>query len=235
MGKRGAPKHLKRIVAPTAMAVHDKKATTWMVKPFPGAHPNDRCIPLGVLLRDVLKVAKTSREVKNILSGRMVEVDGKVRVEEKFPVGLMDAVSIPKSGKHYRIRLDSKGRLVPVEIKKAEASKKLLKVVKKHTIKKGKTTLTFHDGRNLIGDNHVMVGDSIVVSVPKAELKSHLKREKGARCLVMDGKHAGSIVSLMEILHRKGGKPDEAIVAQDKEEFVTVAKYLFVVDEEVYA
>ncbi len=235
MGKRGAPRHLKRIVAPTTVPVHNKKETTWMVKPFPGAHPSGRCMPLGVLLRDVLNVAKSSREVKAILSGRMVEVDGKVRVEEKFPVGLMDTISIPKSGKHYRIRLDDKGRLVPVEIKKDDAAKKLLKVVKKHTVKKGKTTLTFHDGRNLLSDNHVMVGDSVVVSIPTAELKSHLKREKGARCLVMDGKHAGSIVSLKEIVHRKGGKPDEAIVTQDKEEFVTVAKYLFVVDEEVYA
>ena len=235
MGKRGAPRHLKRIVASNAMPVHDKKATTWMAKPLPGAHQSDRCIPLGVLLRDVLKVVKSSREVKNILSGRMVEVDGKVRVEEKLPVGLMDTISIPKSGKHYRVKLDSKGRLIPVEIKKEEASKKLLKVVRKHTVKKGKTALTFHDGRNLLSDNHVMVGDSVVVSIPKAELKSHLKREKGARCLVMDGKHAGSIVSLKEILHRKGGKPDEAIVAQDEKEFVTVAKYLFVVDEEVYA
>jgi ribosomal protein S4E len=77
----------------------------------------------------------------------------------------------------------------------------------------------------------VHVGDSIIVSLPKAELKAHLKRDKGSRCLVVEGKHAGSIVKLKEIIERKGGKPYEALVQNKAEEFVTVAKYLFVVDE----
>lgn len=228
MGKRGAPKHMKRIVAPKAVPIHDKKATTWMVKPQPGPHPNKKCIPLGVLLRDILGVAKTTREVRRILSSRLVEVDGKVRVEEKFPTGLMDVLSM--GGKHYRIMLDGKGRLVPEEIKKEDASSKMVRVVRKHTISKGKTTLTLHDGRNLVSDGHVNVGDSLVVSLPKVEMKKHLKRAKGAKCLVMDGKHAGTTVSLKEIIQRKGGKPSEALVAHGKEEFVTVAGYLFVIE-----
>jgi ribosomal protein S4E len=47
----------------------------------------------------------------------------------------------------------------------------------------------------------------------------------------MEGKHAGSIVKLKEIIERKGGKPSEALVSDKSEEFITVAKYLFVVDE----
>lgn len=223
------------MVIPKAVPVFDKKSAEWMTKPNPGPHPNKHCIGLAVLLRDVLKVAKTSREAHRILTNRMVEVDGKVRVEEKFPVGLMDIVSIPKSGKHYRILLDKKGRLIPVEIKKEDVSSKLLRVIKKHTISKGKINITLHDGRNMVADNHIHVGDSIVVSLPKPELKSHLKREKGARCLVVEGKHAGSIVSLKDIIQRKGGKPPEAVVQQDKEEFITVARYLFVVGDEVAA
>jgi len=233
MGKRGAPKHQKRSAVPKAVPLHDKKASTWMIKPLPGAHPNKYCIPLGVLLRDVLKAVRTSREIKRVLSGRLVEVDGKVRVEEKFPVGLMDVVSMPKSNKHYRILLDKKGRLAPVEIDKKDISSKVLKVTKKHTISKGKINLTFHDGRNMVGDNHVKVGDSVVVSIPKAQLKSHLKREKGSRCLIVEGKHAGNIVSLKDIIQRKGGKPSEAVVESGKEEFITVAKYLFVIGDEV--
>jgi ribosomal protein S4E len=89
----------------------------------------------------------------------------------------------------------------------------------------------FHDGRNLLSDNHLHVGDSVIVSLPKVVMKSHLKREKGSRCLIMEGKHAGMIVKLKEIIERKGGKPSEALVQDKAEEFVTVAKYLFVVDE----
>jgi small subunit ribosomal protein S4e len=222
---------MKRLASPKAVPVHDRKERKWIINAMPGPHPKKHAIPLGVLLRDVLGVASTAREAKRILSGRMVEVDGRVRTDEKFPVGLMDVISFPKMETHYRMFVDRKGRLVPSQIGKEDASSKILRVVKKHTIRKGKLNLTFHDGKNSTGDNHVHVGDSVVVSLPEAKMKSHLKREKGSNCLVMEGKHAGSVVRLKEIIQRKGGKPSEALVESGGEEFITVAKYLFVVDE----
>jgi small subunit ribosomal protein S4e len=231
MAKRGGTKHLKRIASAKAIPITDKKEHTWMTKTAPGPHPAKHSIPLGVLVRDILKIATTLREVRRILASRLLEIDGSVRTDEKFPVGLMDVVSFPKGGKQFRIMVDDKGRLVPKEISKDEAAHKILRVVKKHTIPGGKLSVTFHDGRNLLADNHIHVGDSVIVTLPKATLKTHLKRDKGARCLIMEGKHAGMIVKLKEIIERKGGKPSEALVQDKSEEFVTVAKYLFVVDE----
>jgi len=235
MGKRGAPKHMKRIAVPKPVPIHDKKDREWMIKASPGPHPTEYSIPLGVLIRDVLKIVRTSREVGRILSSRLVRVDGTVRVDEKFPVGLMDVVSFEANDQYYRIILDSKGRLTPVELKKGDTSTKVVRVVKKHIQPKGKITLTSHDGRNIIADNHIMVGDSVVVSIPKAKIKTHIKRESGSKCLIVDGKHAGSVVSLKEIIQRKGGQASEALVSQGEREFVTVAKYLFVINDEVYA
>jgi len=231
MAKRGGTKHLKRIASAKAIPVNDRKAHTWMTRTAPGPHPAKHSIPLGVLVRDVLKIATTLREVRRILASRLLEIDGAVRTDEKYPVGLMDVVSFPKGGKHFRITVDDKGRLIPREISKDEATHKILRVVKKHTIPGGKLSVMFHDGRNLLSDNHLHVGDSVIVSLPKVAMKSHLKREKGSRCLIMEGKHAGMIVKLKEIIERKGGKPSEALVQDKAEEFVTVAKYLFVVDE----
>jgi ribosomal protein S4E len=49
----------------------------------------------------------------------------------------------------------------------------------------------------------------------------------------MEGKHVGSLVKLKEIKERAGGKPSEALVEDEKGgEFVTVLKYLFVVDKD---
>jgi len=231
MAKRGRSNHMKRLASPKAIPIRDKKARTWITQSSPGPHPKKHSIALSVVLRDILKVASTLGEARQILAHRMVEVDGRVRVEEKFPVGLMDVISFQKSGKHYRILVDKKGRLTIDEVKKDEASKKLLRIVKKHTAPGGKITYTFHDGRNMLGDNHMKVGDSIVVSLPKADMKGHLKRDKGATCLVVEGKHAGTIVKLKDIIKRAGGKPPEALVQHDKDEFITVAKYLFVVDD----
>jgi small subunit ribosomal protein S4e len=231
MAKRGGTKHMKRLASPKAVLVHDKKDRKWMINTAPGPHPKKHSISLGVLLRDILGVATTAREAKRVLSARMVLVDGKPRTDDKFPVGLMDIVSLPKMELHYRMMVDHKGRLVAAKVGKAESSHKLLKVVGKHTVPGGKHNISFHDGKNLLGDNHVRVGDSVVVSLPEAKLKTHLKREKGSRCLIMEGKHAGSVVKLKDIIERKGGKPNEALVESDGAEFITVAKYLFVVDE----
>jgi small subunit ribosomal protein S4e len=231
MAKRGGTKHLKRIAAAKAIPITDKKDRMWMSRTAPGPHPAKHAIPLGVLVRDVLKIAPTLREVRSIITGRMLEVDGTVRTDEKFPVGLMDVVSFPKGNKHFRMMVDGKGRLIPHEIGKEQAAVKILRVVRKHTVPGGKLSITFHDGRNMLADNHIRVGDSVIVTLPKVALKTHLKRDKGSRCLVMEGKHAGSVVKLKEIIERKGGKPSEALVQDKSEEFITVAKYLFVVDE----
>jgi len=229
MAKLGGTKHLKRIAAPKAVPVTDRKARKWMINTAPGPHPRKHAIPLAVLLRDLIGVVKDAREAGRALSRRQVLVDGKPRTDAKFPVGLMDAVSF--GGRSYRMVVDWKGRLVPLEIPAARASSKILKVVGKRTIRGGKITVSFHDGRNMAADNNVKVGDSIVVSLPGASMVKHLKSEKGARCLVSEGKHAGNIVKLKEIIQRKGSKPSEALVEGDGGEFITVAKYLVVVDD----
>ncbi len=229
MAKLGGTKHLKRIAAPKAVPVTDRKASTWMIRTAPGPHPKKHAVCLAVLLRDMLGVVRDAREAGRALSRRLVMVDGKARTDAKFPVGLMDIVSF--AGKNYCMAVDWKGRLVPVEISGERASSKILKVVGKRTVKGGKISVSFHDGRNMPGDNNIRVGDSIIVSLPKAAMKKHLKSEAGARCLVSEGKHAGKIVRLKEIIQRKGSKPSEARVESDGGEFITVAKYLVVVDD----
>jgi len=175
-------------------------------------------------------VATTLREARRILHSRKVLIDGVVRVEEKFPVGLMDVISL--EGKHYMIFLDWKGRLIPKEIDKKEVGSKILKIIRKHTAKGGKIIVTFHDGRNMIGDNHLKVGDSVQVKLPKVEMISHLKLESGARCLVEEGKHSGKVVKLREILKRKGGKRPEVLVEDDTGSFETVLDYLLVIGKD---
>lgn len=231
MAKRGERKHQKRIAKPKAIPLTDKKKHIFVTRTSPGPHPRRSAIPLTVLIKDVLKFAKTNREAKIILDKRMVQVDGKVRTEPKFPVGLMDIVSFPIAKKNFRIVVDWKGRLKPIEIEEAQAGKKFLRVVKKHLAPKSRINLTMHDGRNMIGDNHVHPGDTLIAKLPKAELETHIRLEPGAKCLIVEGKHAGSLVKLNEIITRKAGKPAEANVSGESGDFITVAKYLFAVDE----
>lgn len=224
---------MKRLAAPKAIPITDKKAHTWIMKAEPGPHSGLHSMSITVFLRDILKVARTSADVKKVLSKRLVYVDGVSRVSEKFPIGFMDVVSFPSLEKYYRIVLDYKGRLVPIEISKDEATRKILKVTGKTTAPKGKIALSFHDGRYLLGDNNVHVGDSVIVGLPSGKQSGVLRLEKGARCLVREGAHAGTIAKLDEFLNKKAGSAPEVRMSAKSGDFITVARYLFVVDETI--
>lgn len=228
MGKRGQKKHMKRIAVPPSVGISNKKEHVWMTKAQSGPHDRGGSVPLGVVLIELLKLAKTRREVKNILSRRMVSVDGRVRTQEKFPVGLMDVISLNKEGKYYRVIIGKHGRLILVEIKKDDAKDKIAKVTKKFTQRKGELRVSLHDGKTIKADNNVKVGDSVIVAVPENKIKKILKIEKGARCLIKGGKHSGTVAAIEEIL--KGG---EARIKEGKHSFITTLTHICIVDERI--
>lgn len=231
MAKRGSSKHLKRIAIPKEIPLEGKKHNTWLVRGLPGAHPFSMSMPLAVLLRDVLKIAKTLKEAETILSQRLVLVDGKPRTEPKFPVGFMDIIDIPQAGKTYRIIVNSHGYLLPREISNKQKNVKLARVEKKFVVPGSKIAITLHDGKTLQVDKQLKIGDTVQVTLPKPSIQGVLPLKPGARCLVREGKHAGTLATLEEIIQRREGHANEARLKHGDQEFITVAKYLFVVDE----
>lgn len=45
-----------------------------------------------------------------IVMGRHIRVDGKVRTDTKFPCGYQDVITINRTGEHFRLIYDVKGR-----------------------------------------------------------------------------------------------------------------------------
>lgn len=232
MGKRGRKGHTKRIAVPKAVPVHDKKETFWIANTRPGSHSKRKSMPLVVLLREVLGVAETSGEVKTVLNERKVLVDGVPRTDHRSPVGFMDIVSLPLADEYYRITV-KKGRLFPEKIEKEQAAVKLLKVTGKRTDEGNKIVLGMHDGRNMVGDNNVKTGDTVEYLLGEKKMGKVHKFEKGAKCIITDGKHSGIIVTLEEIFPSETGRSAEALVStgDGNKSFRTLAEYLFVVGE----
>lgn len=231
MAKRGLKGHTKRMAAAKAMPIHDKKSKVWIVSTGPGTHPAEKGIPLMVLLREILGVAQNRREAKAILNGRKVLVDGVVRTDEKFPVGLMDVVAMPEANLYYKI-IVKKGKLFPEKATKEDTHAKLLKVTGKRIVKGKKISISLHDGRNLLADNNVKVGDSILLDVAAGgKMKKLLKFGKGAKCIITDGKHSGDHVVVEEVFPNNEGRPAEALVSTKDGSYRTLAQYLFVVGE----
>lgn len=213
------------------IGVVERKKVKWLLAPSPGPHKKSECVSSGVFLRDVVCRAATIREAKKILNTGGLLADGKKIKDIKFPLGLMDIVSEPAQKKTYRISL-SGPNLIPREITGDNASRKYLRVAKKHVVKGGKTNITFHDGRNYLGDNQIKTGDTCVFSIPGFKMEKHIKLEPGARCLVVEGKHRGEIAKLEKIIERPGSHDSEALLKDAESEFITVVKYLFVVDDQ---
>lgn len=54
--------------------------------------------------------------------GRHIRVDSKVRTDTKFPCGFQDVVTINRTGEHFRLIYDTKGRFHLHRIPVAEAT-----------------------------------------------------------------------------------------------------------------
>jgi len=67
---------------------------------------------LSVLLKHRLKYALSGQEVFKIVRDKegMIKIDGKIRRDPRFPLGIMDVISIERTGEHFRILYDVKGR-----------------------------------------------------------------------------------------------------------------------------
>ncbi len=229
MASHGKSRHTKRLGAVRLLKI-PRKNTVWIKTTRAGKHSKDSAIPLVVLLRDLLKICRSSKEVKKLVFNGQVLVDGKLVKDVGFQVGLMDIVTM-KNYKSFIILID-KGIFVPVEIQ--ETSTKLCRIIGKRFVKKGKVQLTLHDGKTLIVDknNNYSPGDTLKVSIPKLSIVEHLKLEKGSNCYVFKGRHAGAIGSLVQVHVYPGITPSNArIVDKNMKEVVTLKAYVFVVDK----
>jgi small subunit ribosomal protein S4e len=213
---------LKRLVAPKFWRL-EKKKSTLTVAVRPGAHKKFESIPMQILLREILKIAETGKEVNAILQNKQILVDGKIIKDHAFPVGLMDVVSIPQIRKSYRIAV-SKDGLIPIEIPENEAKMKLAKVRSKNTLRKGKLQLNLSGGRNILaGKKDYATGDSILIELPGNKILDHFKLEKGSAALITKGKNSGKIVKIQKV--QKG----QIIADFDGKETEIKKDYLFVV------
>lgn len=240
MGKKGGSRHLKRMPAPAHWAIH-RKEFKWAVKPKPGPHPTDRCLPLLLVIRDMLGLARTRREAKIILSEGQTMVDGRVRREDAFPVGLMDVIEIPTINKAYRVLLVPHRGLALHAIEGKESEFKLCKILNKTSVKGGRIQLNLHDGRNILievkdpkhpKEDVYGSSDVLKVKIPDVEVLGHLKFDEGLSAIVTGGKNIGRRGKVVKIERKRGPYPTLVTLEDAKgDKFQTTLNYIFAVGE----
>ena len=240
MGKKGKTARLKRKPAPRFWPIH-RKELPWVVKPSSGSHSLQSCLPLTLVLRDILGVAQTRREGKLILAQGKVQVDGIVRKKDDFPVGLMNVISLPDANKYYRVMPSAKG-LVLSPISKEEANFTLLRVEDKSTVKNG-VQIALHDGSNMLikvvdpkNPKEVTYDtfDVLKITYPEKQVAACLETKVGNLAIITGGKNIGKQGRIVEIEKTEAKKRRQALVViedTNKVRYQTILDFIFSIGE----
>jgi len=219
---------MKRLTMPRHWPL-SKKAEKFVVRPCPGPHGKMECIPLQIILRDVLGYAESAVEARKILNQGKILVDKKTRKEAKFPVGLMDVIEIPDAHEYYRVDM-SKNGLYLDKIQKHETEAKLCRINKKTVVKGGIFQLGLHDGRCILTKSKSYnVGDSVLIGLPKQNIIKHFKLHSGEEALIIAGKNMGTRGKVKDVNKRESilGRGTVKIESH-KKEIGTLKDYVMV-------
>jgi len=239
--KKGKPTGLKRKPAPRFWPIH-RKEFAWVVKPSPGPHSLKNCLPLAIVLRDILGFAKTGREAKMIVSQGRMYVDGKARREDDFPVGLMDVISIPDLDKRFRILPSEKG-LILHSISKEEASFKLCRIENKTVVKNRQVQLNLHEGSSILlkvadpknpQEDIYRTFDTLKISLPERQILEHVKMKENDFATITGGKNIGKYGKIVEIEKAEDKKRRNALVTIIDEKggrYQTILDFVFAIGE----
>ncbi len=236
MGRKGKTARLKRKPAPRFWPIH-RKEDPWVVKPSAGPHSLENCLPLTLVLRDILGLAETRREAQTIIYQGKIIVNGKIAQKDDFPVGLMDIISIPEADKYYRLTPNHKG-LSLKPITKDEANFKLSRIDGKTTVTGG-VQLNLHDGTNLLvkvadrknpQEDIYETFDVLKLTFPDQQVTERLPFKEGNLAIITGGKNIGVQGKIVEIEKAEGKKRRSALVIVEDEKgarYQTILDFVF--------
>ena len=104
---------------------------------------NSSCVSVVVAIRDMLKLANTSNEVKGMVHNKALKINGKPAKDLHDPINLF---SIFNADKTYKLNILPTGRFVFEETKD---NTKTLKIVSKTAVNKDSFQYGLHDGTNI--------------------------------------------------------------------------------------
>ncbi|MEM4823982.1 MAG: 30S ribosomal protein S4e, partial [Zestosphaera sp.] len=137
-----------------------------------------------------------------------IKVDGRVRKDYKFPVGIMDVIEVVKTGEYFRVLPVPTKVLGLLPISEDEASFKLCRIENKTTVKGGHIQLNLHDGRNVLvrvsdprnpaEDTYETLG-TVKLSLRDGKIEEYYPMREGAVAIIVGGKNIGRVAKILKI------------------------------------
>ena len=160
-----------------------KKGTKYIAR----ANSNSReGLPVVLAIRDMLKLAKTSKEVQFMINNKLLKINGRVVKNVKESLVLFN---IFEADKCYELGILPTGRY---SFEETNAKTRICKVSGITILKNRKIQINLHDGTNVLisPKEKVKVGDSVEIDF-EGKLKKVLSLEKGKKVTIVSGKNVG--------------------------------------------
>jgi small subunit ribosomal protein S4e len=178
--------HLKRNNIPLFWPI-PKKGKKYVAVPN---HNQKESIPLVIVIRDILKLARNAKELKKIIFDKEILVNNKEVKDINFPVTFLDIITFLKLKKNYIVKLSPTKKIILLETN--ESRLKPYRVIGKKILKGNKVQLNLSFGRNIISNEKLNVNDTVIIDTKSGKIEKRFKPEKERKVFVSGGKYLGS-------------------------------------------
>lgn len=159
----------------------ERKGNKYVVRA--SSHVNDS-VPVLIAIRDMLKIARDAREVKEMIKAKSLKVNGKIVLDYHQSIKLFNLL---EADKKYELSLLPTKRFF---FKEHKGNERLCKVMSRKLLSGNKIQLNLHDGTNVMSSQKIAVGDSVYVD-SSTKITKHITLEKGKSVFIFLGKYAG--------------------------------------------
>ncbi len=173
--------HLKRQETTTKLPIK-RKGTAYVVR---ASSHYKNSVPVLIAVRDMLKLAKTAKEVKEMIKGKVLKLNGRIVEEPNESIRLF---SIFEADKPYQLTLSATHKFIFEAPDKKDS--RLCKVIGKKLLKGNTIQLNLHDGSNVISKDKIKINDSLILDF-SGKIKSHITLDKGKKVFIFSGKYLG--------------------------------------------
>lgn len=172
----------------------ERKGTKYIARA--SSHLDDS-VPVVIAIRDMLKLARTAKEVKKMIQDKILKLNGRPVREYRESVMLFNILEADKA---YELSLLPTKKFTFIESK--SKNQRLCKVMNKRLVSKGLFQLNLHDGSNVITKEKINVGDSVYLDFSGA-IKKHIPISKDKEAMIISGRYTGNTLKIQDI---KDGK-----------------------------
>jgi small subunit ribosomal protein S4e len=157
-------------------------------------------------------------------------VDNRFRKDVKFPVGIMDVLTVAKTNESYRLLYDIKGRFTLTKLKEAESKIKLLKIKKRAVGPNKVPYVVTHDARTIRFPNpDISEGDTVKFDLEKNQITEWFKNEPGHQAYITAGNNVGRVGQILHVEKHLGSYDIVHLKDSNGKTFATRAGNLFII------